>query len=132
MVALIAMVSSGKGTWGQISALISNQNWDKVYLLCNDFSYEKFDISPDKALKLKFDENTPEDSYKKLAQFFKKEIKDFEVALNLSSGTGMEHMIVLSSILKAGLGVRFVYAKENEIKEFEILDEVFVPQEDIE
>ncbi len=130
MVALIAMVSSGKGTWGQISALLSNQKWDKVYLLCNDFSYEKFEISPDKALKLKFDENLPEQSFKKLAEFFKKEIKDFEVALNLSSGTGMEHMIVLSSVLKAGLGVRFVYAKEKEIKEFEILDEVFVPQEE--
>ena len=130
MVSLIALVSSGKGTWGQVSSLINNENWDKVYLLCNDFSYQNFEISPSKALKLQFDEKHPEKTFPKLAEFFNKDVKDFEVAVNLSSGTGMEHMAVLSAILKAGLGVRFVYPQGNEVKEFEILDEVYAPQEE--
>lgn len=130
MVSLIAMVSSGKGTWAQISALINNEKWDKVYLVCNQFSYEKFEISPNKALKLQIDDKHPEKTFPKLAEFFKKDIKDLEVAVNLSSGTGQEHMAVLSAILKAGLGVRFVYPYGNEVKEFEILDEVYIPEEE--
>lgn len=130
MVSLIAVVSSGKGSWKQISSLINGAEWNKVYLICNEFSYENFSISPNKALKLKFNEKNPEESFPKLAEFFKKQVDDIEVAVNLTSGTGQEHMSVLSAVLKAGLGVRFVYFDEDQVKEFEILDEVFVPQEE--
>ncbi len=130
MVSLIAVLSSGKGTWAQVNSLIACAKWDKIYLICNDFAYEKFEINPSKVLKLKIDETHPEKSFPKLAAFFKKEIKDFEVALNLVSGSGMEHMVLLSAILKAGLGVRYVYSVGNELKEFELLDEKYVPDEE--
>lgn len=130
MSTLIALLSSGKGTWAQVNALIKYTKWEKIYLICNDFAYETFEIDPSIATKLKFDEKHPNDAFPKLAKFFKKEIKDFEVALNLSSGTGQEHMMVTSAVLKAGLGLRFVYCEHSELKEFEILEGVYTRDED--
>lgn len=130
MVSLIIMVSSGKGTWGQVSSLINSHKWDQVYLVCNEFSYKTFDINPQKALKLQIDENKPEEIFEKLAPFFKKQIKDMEVAVNITSGTGSEHMALLSALLKAGLGLRFVYLKDNELTEFKLLEQEFIPEEE--
>ncbi|MCA9497463.1 MAG: hypothetical protein KC589_11070 [Nanoarchaeota archaeon] len=130
MVSLIAMLSSGKGTWGQVSSLINCAKWDKIYLICNDFAYENFDIDSSKALKLKIDEKNSLEMFDKLSNFFKKEIKDFEVAINISSGSGGEHMVLVSAILKSGLGIRFVYAENKELKEFELLNEKYVESEE--
>ena len=132
MAKLIALLSSGKGTWGPVNSLIKVGNWDKVYLLCNEFAYSNFDVDPQKVLKLKFDEKNLIESMNKLATFFKKDINDIDVALNLNSGTGMEHMAVVSAVLKAGLGVRFVYADYEELKEFEILDLPYVEEDESE
>lgn len=121
------MLSSGKGTWGQVNSLIKLGDWDKIYLICNDFAYENFDIDQTKTIKLKIDEKHPDKSIRILSQFFKKDIKDFEVGLNLISGSGLEHMAILSAILKAGLGVRLIYADMNEVKEFKISDEKYMP-----
>ena len=82
-----------------------------------------FDVDQNKVFKIKIDENNVSKSLRVLSGFFKKDVKDLEVALNLYSGSGVEHMITLSSILKAGLGVRFVHLENNEVKELEILDE---------
>jgi len=118
MVTLVALLSSGKGTWGQVNSLIKLAKWDKIYLICNDFAYENFELKD------------PTESFQTFSEIFKKEIKDFEVALNITSGVGLEHMTIISAILKAGLGVRFVYADFDEVKEFEILDQKFIPEED--
>lgn len=125
MTSLIALVSSGKGTWGQVASLMRLSKWDKVYLICNEFSYENYKVDSQKILKLKIDEKKPQESVDKLSNFLKKEINDLEVGLNLSSGDGMEHMIVLSSVLKAGLGLRLIYADFNEIKELKIFENEF-------
>jgi hypothetical protein len=122
MVSLIVLVSSGKGTFGYVNQLLNQNSFDKIYLICNPFSYEKFDIDSTKAVKLKYEEKKIEESFKKISEFLKKEIKDFEVALNIFSGTGIEHMALISAVLRAGLGVRFIYIEDKEIKEFEILE----------
>lgn len=121
MVSLIALISSGKGTWGQVLELVRLGKWDRVFLICSDFAFDKFEIDPTKAVKLRFDERRPEEEVARLAKFFRGEVSDFEVALNLTSGSGFEHMAVLSSVLRAGLGVRFVYPERGEVCEFEIL-----------
>jgi hypothetical protein len=125
MVSLIAVLSSGKGTWAQVNALVKCSKWDKIYFICNDYAFENYDANG--AIKLKFDENKILESMNKLSQFFKKDVKDFEVALNVYSGSGIEHMAVISAVLKAGLGMRFVYENLGELCEFEILDEKFDP-----
>jgi hypothetical protein len=125
MVVLIALLSSGKGSWTYVNNLISSNDWDFVYLVCNGFSFENFSISKKNVLKLKFDEKNIVEGFDSLSNFFKKEIKDFEVALNLMSGNGMEHMALTNAVLKAGLGLRFVYLENNEVKEFVLLEGSF-------
>ena len=130
MTSLIAMISSGKGTWGQVSSLMRLTQWDKIILICNDFSYENYKVDTPKILKLRIDPKDPQTSIDNLSKVLKKEIPDFEVGLNLSSGDGMEHMIVISAILKAGLGMRFLYADFNELKEMKIFDNQFILDEE--
>ena len=36
MVTLVALLSSGKGTWGQVNSLIKLAKWDKIYLICKN------------------------------------------------------------------------------------------------
>lgn len=129
MTTLIAVLSSGKGTWGEVQNIISSTKWDKIYLLCNDFAYKNFEISPNIAIKLNYDENKLNEAFQKLTKFFKKEIKDFEIALSISSGTGREHIAIISSILKSGLGIRYVFYEDKELKEYELLDEKYIPDE---
>ena len=126
MTSLIALISSGKGTWGHVASIIKQGSWDKVYLICNEFSYENYKVDNQSVIKLKIDEKKPQESTDKLAKFFKKEIKDLEVGLNLSSGDGMEHMIVLSSVLKAGLGLRLMYSDYEGLKELKIFNDVLM------
>jgi hypothetical protein len=123
MTSLIAVLSSGKGTWGHVNSLMKLGEWDRVYLVCSEFAYDNFDVDKNKVVKLKIDEKNTQKSVRVLANFFKKEIKDFEVGLNLVSGTGVEHMIVLAAVLRAGLGVRLLLPKNNEIEELKLLDE---------
>ena len=37
---LLALLSSGKGTWGQVVGLINNGKWDKIILLGDDYAKE--------------------------------------------------------------------------------------------
>ena len=52
----------------------------------------------------------PDDPIKKIISKIKDSLNiiDTEVALNLSSGSGKEHMALLSAILKSGLGIRLI------------------------
>jgi hypothetical protein len=126
MVSLIALISSGKGSWAQVNSLISSTMWDKIILVCSEFAYNKYESKLNNVLKLKFDEKNIEKDFEKLSKILKKEIKDFEIAVNLYSGNGFEHMALISSVLKAGLGLRFVYIDKGDLKEFELLDEKFL------
>ncbi len=41
-------------------------------------------------------------------------ISDFEIALNLASGSGKEHMAVLEAVMELGLNFRLVTLKNNQ------------------
>ena len=103
---LVAFLGKDKETWGQITALINRQDWDKIILVKNkeadEFSSGKkceiVDINSEKPmLELK------EDIMGKL----KGKLSDFEVALSLASGNGKEHMAMISALLSIPVGIRF-------------------------
>lgn len=109
MTSLIVILSSGKGTWSHVAQLIAKQDWDKILLITNEFGKENFTV------KEKPIEYIVIDSNKYLSELVKDvktqldgKIADTEVALNFISGTGKEHMAVLSALLKLGLGIRLV------------------------
>ena len=131
MAVLVAMLSSGKGSWGRVNSLLKLEEWEYVYLICNEFAEKNFDISSQNIIKLKIDEQRPQKSIDALSKFFSKNIKgEFDVAINLESGNGMEHMILISSVLKSGLGIRMVYPHNNEIKELKLMGDFIKQEED--
>lgn len=103
---LVALLSSDKETWGQISGLMTHGEWDKVILLGNDdaktFSHAKaFEfIKVNLGQKLK---DLKEDFMNKL----KGKIDGTETALSIASGDGKEHMALISALINLPVGIRF-------------------------
>ncbi len=119
MTSLIACLSTGKDTWGHVGRLINEQEWDKVFLITNSFGSEKFKankeinfivVDIDKPIK-----ELREDIHSQLKDKIK--LSETEVALNLYSGSGKEHMALISSLLSLGLGIRLIAAVNNGIEE---------------
>lgn len=97
MVQLIAYLSTGKGTWGHVKRLIDTGDWEKVVLLTNDFGKEKF--TPDAKTELIVLENMK--PLKELITDIEAGIKGKitgDVAINLVSGSGKEHMALLTAL----------------------------------
>ena len=117
MTDLVACLSTGKGTWIHVKGVISGSEWDNIFLITNEFGKEKFK-SEKKIELIVVDSNKP---LLELVEDIKKQLKDkivgTEVALNLVSGTGKEHMAILSAVLKLGLGEKLVALAKDGIKE---------------
>jgi len=103
---LIALLSTGKGTWAQISGLMKYGEWDKIILVGGDFAkqfthekdFEFIQVDLDKKLKDLRDE---------LSQKLKGKFAGTEVALSLASGDGKEHMALISALINLPVGIRF-------------------------
>ena len=109
MPTLIACLSTGKGTWAEVSKLIQSQSWTKVFLITNQFGQENFTNKPENAELVLIDTFAPVSSMvEKITAQLKDKVSDFEVALNLASGSGKEHMALIESVLEMGLNFRVV------------------------
>ena len=104
---LVALLSTGKGSWGQVSGLIRQGEWEKVIVVGTSFA-------KDFVVQGRVFEFIEYDSNKNLVQLkkeFEKKLKDkidgMEVALSIASGNGKEHMALQSALLSIPVGVRF-------------------------
>ncbi len=102
---LVALLSTGEGTWGQVSGLMSHGEWDSVIILGNDFSkkfthqkkFEFIRIDLDKKIK---------DLKEEFKEKLRGKIRGTEVALSISSGDGKEHMALISALINLPVGIR--------------------------
>ena len=102
---LVALISSGKGTWGQVAGVINQGDWDSITLIGNDFA-KQFTSEKD----FEFVETTTfgiSDLKQEIQKKLHGKIKGTEVALTIASGTGKEHMAVISALLSLPVGIRF-------------------------
>lgn len=116
MTDLIAFLSTGKGTWGQVTGLINAESWDKVYLLTNDFGKEKFTAAENTELIVVNSSASEIELRDEITEIIKEKVKD-EIAINFVSGTGKEHMALIAALMKSGVGFRFVTNTDEGIKE---------------
>jgi hypothetical protein len=103
---LIALLSSGKGTWAQVAGLMKHGEWDKIILVGNDFAKQ---FTHEK--KFEFIEVDVNKKLKDLRDEFQSKLKGkfegMEVALSLASGDGKEHMALISALINLPIGIRF-------------------------
>ncbi len=116
---LIVCLSTGKGTWGHVSRLIHDGEWEKIFLVTNAFGKENF--TPDKPAEfLVVDPNKEinelrDDIYDQLRSKVKS--GEVDIGLNMISGTGKEHMALMAAVLKLGIGIRLVALTKNGVEE---------------
>ncbi len=109
----VACVGTDEHNWGQITALLNRLEYETAVLVVDAMASGY--PTNDKCTIVKVDMGQP-------LLLLQKEIQDklkktiggeFEVALSLASGTGKEHMAVLSALLNLPVGVKLVvYTKE--------------------
>jgi len=116
MADLIAVLSTGKGTWGHVNGLINGEKWKKVYLITNDFGKDTFKAGENTELiVLNFNEKV-EDLAKNIHDKLKGKLSG-EVGVNFISGAGKEHMALISALMKLGVGFRLMVSTMEGIKE---------------
>ena len=113
---LVACLSSGKGTWGHVNRLIQDKEWENIYLITNEFGKENF--HPEKKVELILVDSRM--GLKEVRNEIENQLKGklkTEVALNLISGTGKEHVAILGAILKLGVGIRLMALTKDGVEE---------------
>src|SRR3989338_7559847 len=103
---LIALLSSGKGTWAQVSGLIKHGDWEKVILLGDSFA-EKFTSEKKfEFIKINLDKKLL-DLKEEFSKKLQGKISGLEVGLSIASGDGKEHMALVSALITLPVGIRF-------------------------
>jgi hypothetical protein len=116
MPTLIACLSTGKGTWTEVTRIIKAQEWDKVFLITNKFGQENFKPAQNTKFILINAFQEVDQIAEQIKQNLKDQIKDFEIALNLISGTGKEHTAILKAVMELGLNFRLTTIKNNQLE----------------
>ncbi len=117
MTELVVCLSSEQDMWNHIKKLILAQDWDNVFMIAdingkNNFKSEK------KTEFIVVDFNMPvSELIKDMQRKLKEKIKGIEVAVNLVSGNGKQHMAIISALLKLGVGIRFVALTKDGLQE---------------
>jgi len=103
---LVALLSSGKGTWGQVAGLIKRGEWSKVILLGDSFASNFTIDRPTEFIKLDMTKPTS-DIKAQIKEKLKGKIEGLEVALSIASGSGKEHMAIISALIELPVGMKF-------------------------
>ena len=115
MAHLIACIGSEKDTWNDVDKILGSGLFDKIYLIADNSvkDYSKHDASPEATIvRLDFSkasEDLVPELYVILKKYFMQgKVQDLDMAVNIRSGTGKEHAVVISTLMKLGYGIRLV------------------------
>lgn len=112
---LVALIGQDTETWGQITGLINHGEWEKIILIKTKGA-EAY-ASPKPAEELVLDATRPLLEIKSYLQgALKSRLSGFEANLSIASGTGKEHMAVISALLSIPTGLRLVAFTKNGIE----------------
>jgi hypothetical protein len=103
---LIALLSSGKGTWGQVAGLMNHGDWEKVIIIGDEFSKNFTHDKKFEFIKVNLSQRI-KDLRDEISSKLKGKINGTEVALSIASGTGKEHMAIISALINLPVGIRF-------------------------
>ena len=105
MTDLIVCLTEEKG-YKHVKRLVNEADWSRVFLITREGVSDSFKFSKP-VIKIIID---PKQPVKNVVDEIKSKLTFIfgEVGLNLISGTGKEHMAIISAIMKSGAGFRLV------------------------
>jgi len=103
---LIALLSTGKGTWAQISGLLTHGEWEKVILVGDEFAKKFTHEKKFEFIQIDLNQRL-NDLKQEFSEKLKNKLSGTEVALSIASGTGKEHMALISALINLPIGIRF-------------------------
>ena len=114
---LIAYLSTGKGTWGHVSRMVQDGDFEKVILITNEYGKENYTADAKTELIAVNSSQGLKELRDEIRTILKEKVKGSEVAVNFVSGTGKEHMALMSALLKLGVGIRFMALTKDGVEE---------------
>ncbi len=105
---LIVCIGGEEKTWSHAKKLIEKGEWGQIIIVTDEKSGKKFSSSKKTAHIILDTEKPAAELIAHLSKELKSKIRSFEVGLNLVAGSGKEHMVILASLLKIGVGIRLV------------------------
>ena len=105
MTELVALLSTGEGSWAQVAGIIKQGDWENIILLGSEFA-KKFQIDRDHEF-IELTKSRLVELKEEIREKLKGKIRGTEVALSIASGDGKEHMALISALLSIPVGVRF-------------------------
>ena len=114
---LIAYLSTGKGTWGHVSRMVQDGDFEKVYLITNEYGKENYNADEKTELIAVNSSQGLKELRDEIRAVLKERVKGTEVAVNFVSGTGKEHMALMAALLKLGVGIRFMALTKEGVEE---------------
>ena len=113
---LVAYLGKDKENWGQVTALINRFDCERVILI-KDQNSDDFPVN-EKCVIVEIDPTMPLLKLKnEIKEKLSKELSnEFEVAISIASGTGKEHMALISALLSIPVGIRLVVFTKNGIE----------------
>ncbi|MBI2140393.1 hypothetical protein HYU14_05695 [Candidatus Woesearchaeota archaeon] len=116
MTSLIVCLSSGKGTGAHALKVIEGMDWEKVFVVApEEMKAEMPNIPKGEIIFISLQKSLSEMS-DLIKACLKGKISDLEVALNIISGSGKEHMAVLKALMDLGIGIRLVALTKDGVK----------------
>ena len=117
MTDLVACLSPEEKSWAHVIRLIKEQDWKNVFLVTDEFGRKNFKAEKNAVFVVVDFKKPVFELIEDIRKGLKGKITDLEIALNLVSGNGKEHMAILSALLKLGVGVRLIAVTKDGIRE---------------
>ncbi len=118
MTDLVACLSTGKGTWTNVLQLVKKEEFENVFLIVNNWAKENLKLERKNLHLVVVNADDRVNIIRdKIINGLHGKIKDFEVAVNIDSGSGKEHTAIITALMKLGLALRFVSVEGEEIGE---------------
>ena len=103
---LVVLLSTGQGTWAQVSGLMKFGEWDKVFIIGDEFAKKFTHEKKFEFIKVNLGANLTE-LKEELSKKLQGKFQGLEVALSIASGSGKEHMALMSALINLPMGIRF-------------------------
>ncbi len=101
---LIAVLGIGKGSWGHVGRLISEEEWDQILIVGNEWGKENF--TPSKEVEWILVNNRA--GFEVIKNAIIEKLPDAELSISLISGSGKEHMALLAALKDTGKDFKIV------------------------